>query len=174
VVKRTCPNGHVVKDNNAAYCPRCGTKLPPPPPKQNKAMLRAITLGFIVLCGGMLVLLFLSIEDHEPASRRLLQYPTRTIRASSQAAIGDEVRLHWGVEKVFVAVDLDAESELSKVASSKDSMGMQILLASGRVFIVDDGTKVLVIDRALFLVKVRILEGPHAWQSGWVVHEAVD
>lgn len=96
--------------------------------------------------------------------------------SSSEADIGDEVRLHGGsdFEWVFVAVDRDAHDELMEVVLSKDEIGGNILLASGRVFLVDDGSKVLVIDRDPYIVKVRILEGPYYGRSGWVIHEAVD
>ncbi len=96
--------------------------------------------------------------------------------SSSQADIGDEVRLHRGsqLDQVFVAVDRDAYDELVEVALSRDEIGGNILLASGRVFLVDDGSKVLVVDRDPYIVKVRILEGPYYGRSGWVVHEAVD
>lgn len=61
--------------------------------------------------------------------------------------------------------------DFCSVANDKD--GKVLLLASGRVFAVKSGTKVLVIDQAMFKRKVRVLEGEQKGLSGWVAVEYV-
>ena len=56
---------------------------------------------------------------------------------------------------------------------AKDNLGIQQLLASGKVVGVKSGTKVLVIEQATFKRKVRILEGKDKGLSGWVAMEYV-
>lgn len=107
--------------------------------------------------------------------RRLLQAeratataraPTRrppTPRPQPWVQIGDEVRLHVlspGADEIAVAVTRETYSEMFKALSAKDMYGLSLLMVSDRVFLVDDGTKILVIDTAFGLRKVRVLEGP--------------
>lgn len=54
-----------------------------------------------------------------------------------------------------------------------DSYGNTNLIMSGTVFLVDHGTKVLVIDSHSFTRKIRILEGEHTGKAGWVPYEWV-
>ena len=65
-----------------------------------------------------------------------------------------------------------------KSVKIQDKYGAMHLFMSGRVFIVDHGTRVLVIDvKTVFSVpayaKVRILEGDYTGASGWLPIEFV-
>ena len=100
--------------------------------------------------------------------------PTPTVLPTP--GIGSKVYLHSaGNSGMFpLAVDEQAYDELSSAMMAKDSYGCQELVNSGKVFLVEEGTEVLIIDRTLYLVKVRILEGTNQGKAGWVIHEAVD
>lgn len=50
MAKRTCPNGHTVKDNKALKCPQCGADLPPVPKRKVWPIVVGI-LVLIVICG---------------------------------------------------------------------------------------------------------------------------
>jgi len=63
---------------------------------------------------------------------------------------------------------LAAFDEWGKAQVANDSHGRTSLLASGDVFGVDKGTRVLVIDDASLKRKVRILNGEKEGFSGWV------
>jgi hypothetical protein len=59
------------------------------------------------------------------------------------------------------------------VVSARDKEGFIQLTLKGKVFWVPDLTSVRVIDSGFFKVKVRILEGDHYGQSGWVARERI-
>lgn len=73
-----------------------------------------------------------------------------------------------------MAVDEDAFRELTKAAVAKDYLGMADLEVRGRIFGVDQGTRVLPIDSGFAKTKVRILEGKGLGRSGWVPYEFVN
>ena len=66
---------------------------------------------------------------------------------------------------------------LMKAITRNDSYGVFDLVLAGKIFMVDEGTKVRVIDRGGFLgvseVQVRILEGKMVGRSGWLPYEFV-
>lgn len=88
-------------------------------------------------------------------------------------SIGQEGILESGAELVPVAVSKEAFDEWTKARVANDKYGMGLLLASGKILTPKRGTKVLVIDRATFIRKVRILEGEYVGMSGWVAVEYV-
>lgn len=98
----------------------------------------------------------------EPAARR-----GRTV------GVGEEGFLTCGLQTVLVAVDKPAFEALTKAAAAKDNEGMAELLLRGRVFSVPSGTRVRMIDIGLFKSEVRILDGDHYAESGWVPAEWV-
>jgi hypothetical protein len=78
-----------------------------------------------------------------------------------------------GEPTLLVAIDRAALDEFTKVSVAKDYYGLGQLIASGRLFEVPAGTRVLVIDSSVFSRKVRIMEGASAGQSGWLAYEFV-
>jgi hypothetical protein len=78
-----------------------------------------------------------------------------------------------GAKSHFVAADEEALKKLFRAIDAKDDYGMADLLLTGQVFSVKDGTRVLVVDKALYTTRIRILEGPYAGKSGWVPYEWV-
>jgi hypothetical protein len=69
---------------------------------------------------------------------------------------------------VAVAVDSAAYDALTRPFRAQDKVGVAQLLLSGRVFSVDRGTKMLVLDPGAFSTEVRIMEGPQFGRSGIV------
>jgi len=94
--------------------------------------------------------------------------------------IGEETRLDAAKaaagtsSEVLLAVNQYTRDEMIDALEAKDNYGLANLLLSGRVFPVADRTKVLVLDRDWYIVRVRVLEGPYAGKSGWVNYEALD
>lgn len=70
-------------------------------------------------------------------------------------------------------LSLPAFDEIVKADLANDRMGHAKLVMAGRAFLVDDGTRVLVIDREMFKREVRVLEGPTIGQSGWIYEEDI-
>lgn len=97
-----------------------------------------------------------------------------TSTPSNIVKVGEEgyLRVSSG-QIVTVARTKEAYDEFTKSMSSKDTYGMAKVVADGRAFDVPVGTKVLVIDQDVGDRKVRILEGKHINEDGWVVKEFV-
>jgi hypothetical protein len=81
--------------------------------------------------------------------------------------VGSELYLKGNSATAPVAVDKDSFYEFEKALSAKDYIGLN-KLTQGQVMIVNNGTKVLVIDRDGYgALKVRILEGKYTGRAGW-------
>ena len=68
----------------------------------------------------------------------------------------------------MAAVDDEALSEMSDLQMVGDDVGLNLLQREGRTFMLDEGTRVLVIDTRFTTVMVRALEGRNAGKTGWV------
>jgi len=76
-----------------------------------------------------------------------------------------------GLNEVYIAVDKEVFDEWIKACNAKDYIGVAQMEALGKLFVVSNGTKVLVIDRHTFSREVRILEGNATGKSGWLPYE---
>ena len=71
-----------------------------------------------------------------------------------------------------VAVSDASMDEFLKANSANDRMGISQMLMNGSIFVVDNGTRVLVIDHGgMFKRKIRILEGEMQGRAGYVPYE---
>jgi hypothetical protein len=87
-----------------------------------------------------------------------------SLNIGSQAALFIE-----GQESIFVADDEPTLSQLLGAVASKEDDKVEGLVRSGRVMRVANHTPVQVMEMGAGRLKVRILEGEHAMQSGWVI-----
>lgn len=88
--------------------------------------------------------------------------------------VGSEATIQVpNLEVVYLAIDEQAFDEWTKACVAEDYIGMAQLQASGKVFTVPNGTKVLVIDSSFASIEVRILEGDAIGRSGWIPYEWV-
>ena len=76
-------------------------------------------------------------------------------------------------EHLTLAIDKKAHDELLSAVLAKDKVGYDQLVLSGRAFIVPNKAKIRVIDRGLFIRKVRILDGPLQGFAGWTAFEDI-
>lgn len=76
-------------------------------------------------------------------------------------------------ENAMLAVDETAYDEMLKASIAGDSVGLRQMVLSGRVELVPNNTRILVIDRGLYRRKVRIMEGAAAGIAGWVAEDWV-
>lgn len=87
-------------------------------------------------------------------------------------AIGAEGRVYIeGNDDVILATTKDDYEELAKALAARDTVGVQEMYVRGRVFLVKNETRVLVIDSAGFFIqqrRVRVLEGPAKDRAGWI------
>jgi hypothetical protein len=83
--------------------------------------------------------------------------------ASPALHVGDHLRSKGG----FIARDEASWDRLVQLSGANDRDGMNLMLLAREIRLIDEGTKVLVIGSSWTKVEVRILDGPHAGQSGW-------
>jgi hypothetical protein len=69
---------------------------------------------------------------------------------------------------VLVARSKDIFDRLSQLAAANDNVGIKQMIDNDEVFQIESGTASLVIDRGLFSSEVRISDGDHSGESGWV------
>ncbi|MCJ7481482.1 MAG: hypothetical protein MUO31_00800 [Thermodesulfovibrionales bacterium] len=74
---------------------------------------------------------------------------------------------------ITLAIDKEALKEMIKTVLAKDRPGFNELYYAGKIFYVDSNTRVNVIDRAVGLSRVRILEGPQKDNAGWCDYKDV-
>ncbi|MFO7172058.1 MAG: hypothetical protein DIU70_003685 [Bacillota bacterium] len=92
-----------------------------------------------------------------------------TAGTSYVPAVGEVVRLRSpSTGQVPVAVDEQAYEALLSASVANDLDGINELIIAGKVFIVESGTQVRVLDLGFTRSKVRITDGPHAGRVGWV------
>lgn len=153
------------------------SRIPEPSPPADSSGSASAILG----CLGFSVLIIVIIVTYTMLFRHCSEDTQKSATASKAApsseirpGIGEEGVLRLGISSpVLVAVSKEALDGLSNAVVTKDNYGLQQLLASGQVFSVDAGTKVLVIDATLMTTKVRVLEGTYIGDAGWVAREEV-
>jgi hypothetical protein len=87
--------------------------------------------------------------------------------------VGDEGYLHSSSTNVIVPItqtDLDRAIQLGV---ANDDIGIAEMVARGRALIVDQNTKVKVIQTTTATAEVRILTGSFTGRSGWVPKEFI-
>lgn len=79
------------------------------------------------------------------------------------------------VSFLTVARTKEAQKEFSKTIDARDTEGLRLLVLRGEIFVVDPGTKVRILTTDLWLgtSEIRILEGKHYGESGWVFSQLV-
>lgn len=93
-------------------------------------------------------------------------------RNSTPIEVGREYRIASDPLKQFpIAVDYGARDELLKAERAGDDAGMLDLINAGRVFLVNSGTKVLVLERYIETSEIRVVEGEHAGRKGVIINE---
>ena len=111
------------------------------------SLILAVAVGLVLGCGA-------PSETTAPAS------------VGSEALIGAP-----NLDTVYLAIDKESFDMWTKACVAKDYIGMAQLEATGRVFAVPNGTKVLVINSSSAARKVRVLEGESFGMSGWLPYE---
>ncbi len=90
--------------------------------------------------------------------------PAPNFRAHA-LTIGEEARIGF---TCMVAVDEDALSKMTDLEVVNDDVGLNLLEREGRIFVLDRGTRILVVDTRFTTVMVRALEGRNEGKTGWI------
>ena len=92
---------------------------------------------------------------------------------SSESSSNDIVSLYFGGVEILCGVTEQDYKDLIGTLVNKDDLGFNEMFANGNAFIVDSGTKALVLDRNFTTAKVRILEGVYENEIAWLAIEAI-
>jgi hypothetical protein len=88
--------------------------------------------------------------------------------------VGSKVTVYnSGGDYAIVAVDKDSFNRLLDLIYANDTTTMKEMYLSGKLFNIDNGTPVLVLDKAIFnrkqsVFKIRVLKGQNAGKVGWL------
>jgi hypothetical protein len=131
-----------------------------------------VSVGLVLLSVCVLVPLnnrSASSESAQPSS------PRDSAKSTNDApAITREARLYvQGLNEVAVARSEDAFEKFLRASARGDRQGQMELALAGDIFLVPNGTKVLVLEYGFAKSEVRMLDGPSAGASGWVPREWV-
>lgn len=123
-------------------------------------------VGILMVSACMVALLLTVTRDGEQGSHESVPYPA----VPAGPTLGEQG--HMRVAAVL-AVDDAAWDAMTDAQVVGDTIGLTTLLLNGRVFILEAGTPVLVIDIGFTSLRVRALDGPSAGLAGWVQIELV-
>lgn len=95
--------------------------------------------------------------------------------SSNVVAVGEEAWISVGSKSTPIATTKDYYDEIQKALLAKDWGVLRQMIIQERAFVVDEGTRVLVIDKSWdwTMVQVKVLEGSQAGKVGWVANEYV-
>jgi hypothetical protein len=142
--------------------------LETPQPRKKTSSCLLILVGIVVLAiiGGCIHALSGGSSSPSSSSGGLPDGP-------GGGGVGVDAKLSSGSKSVVLGRTEDAEDALTKAAIADDEPGFNLLIASDQAFIVPEGTKVHTIDRSFTLYQVRIIDGAHTMETGWVPTEYV-
>lgn len=141
-----------------------------------KEQLKRFFIGFVVIVGGTLALVFLvtffgNKGSGAPAQNDLKE--TETVKA------GDTVILNINGKNgdcsgiIWLGKTKQAEDEITKASIAQDSYGIYEIFARGEAMQVKNCVKAKAIDLEFSISQVRILEGDQAGNAGWLPSEWV-
>jgi len=85
-------------------------------------------------------------SDERPRSAGVRDDYSDSIAEGAMPSVGERGHLHSGTELVALAVEKKALDEWNDALLANDTFGRTELLTSGRVFVVPDGTEILMLD----------------------------
>lgn len=126
------------------------------------------------LAAAVVVSFVLALNNSEDAA----DSETNTSETQNFLDVGDEGILSSRNDGIcesvtIVAATRDAHDQLVKTARAGDTYGVMEAVLEGQAFPVEECSRVLVIDAAIGLRQVRVLEGEQIARTGWVPYEWV-
>ncbi|XOB41784.1 MAG: hypothetical protein ACKKMS_00070 [Candidatus Nealsonbacteria bacterium] len=129
-----------------------------------------------IILAVSLVAIILIINSGKKIETQEIQTP---VVESGKLDIGEEGVINFredksdcsGEDKIVLGITKEDQDKIGKALSAEDWMGITELISIGKAFSVGICTKAKVIDRAMFLRQVRILEGENIGKSGWLPYE---
>ena len=158
---------------NAKRCPKCGGKSPFP-------VKPGEVLGGLLVLSALIYTCCIWYPNRErPAASPATTSPTSTHQdrpaqppPNESGRSGSIVIIECpGENQAFVAVDYAAHDALISASGQGNGAMVSQLVASGRVYLVSNGTRATVTKSHILTVEVEIMEGSYAGKRGVVVNE---
>lgn len=157
---RQCPHCKSEINALASKCPHCQSKVETPSHKKFKYIIAGSFL-FIV----MFIIISATTSPTTPSvSNSLVQ---------NSVSIGQDGYIKISTPEAIISINKETLEEVVNNSVIGDNTGTAKLIMAGKAYFVDNGTKVKVIDKTMTAVKVRILDGNEATNSGWLPFEFV-
>ncbi|MDQ3076916.1 MAG: hypothetical protein M3Q63_02585 [bacterium] len=97
--------------------------------------------------------------------------PKAQNQVSSSVNVGEEGYIKAPVQRVLLGTTEEGYDNIIKASVAKDDQGLAEVVLKGEGYFVDNGIKVLVIDRKVGHKQIRVLEGEHISKTGWIQTE---
>lgn len=156
-------------------------KFPPLPPGHYKPrpQLKLRTVMIPTCCAVFVVVLLFLMQAFElgpfdPAYQKQLEAQRAQRHSTDQHSSDGSNGMLVGVggsSQLIVSRTQTALSALTRAAVARDTYGLSQLPLTGQYFIVNSGTRALMLDTTWTTVQVRVLEGPSAGRAGWIPME---
>ncbi len=107
----------------------------------------------------------------------LAAQPTTIVQGNRPPSVSERGRIHVQSDQAFAATTQDNYSAFSRALTAHDQIGIADLISQRRLYLVGNGTLVLVLGHGGFLsslTQVRVLEGAELGLSLWLPSEFLD
>jgi len=138
-------------------------------PDRKKAIIGSTAIIIVVI----IIIMILSGGGHK--SSPAPSVPTTPTKET--LSFGEEGIINFNDSRedctgsAILGIDKNAYKEIGTALLAKDDIGMLELVTSGKALLVENCTKIKVIDSAVGIRRVRILEGKLFGESGWLDYE---
>jgi hypothetical protein len=170
--------GEAMKDNDATMLTQPGDQKPPAPLKLRVLVWMVTAVAMFMAMAYMVRLESkrhgLQAQSSTPNSLQQASESTKPSRSgpSGVKPVGDEGKLYVeGLSTITVAVDEGSFSELTRVLLARDEYAYKELQLRGKIFRVENDTRVLILENGFTKVRVRFLEGKQKGADGWIPRE---
>jgi hypothetical protein len=168
-----CPNCYAANPAASAFCSICGSKINT---ESNSATFiekhkpATSSISLIRMLGIFVFICVVAWVFHWVANGGLYKSNISESDASSETTEPGTERLLNARELaiVYLGTSKEALMEFVKTVQAKDEIGLQQLILSRRLFTVQKNTRALILESNYPFLKVRVLEGPHITEAGWI------
>jgi hypothetical protein len=152
---------------HAAFCSTCGKPTGFSKKAAGRSCLTNGVLAVVAVVGLLMLLAVLVTIGSSTDSPSSSPKPRLSPGYESRISTGDSSSAIAGVSK-------DDFEEIARSLRINDKIGAANVMLQGRGFFINPGTRVLVLETGIELVRVRVLEGPTIGRDGWVLRKWVE
>ena len=163
---RKCAECGNAVSSKAKTCPHCGAPLT----QSNSA---AGCLLVLMIAGLIYYFVHRSGSSSPSPHQNVVEKPTPRSKRVQNGEIGILRRAPDDQHHLWVGVTKEWYDRAADLAASKDNLGLAKMIMKGQLLDIAPGTKCRVINTGFLTDEVRIMEGAHVGESGFVAHEFI-